>query len=458
MATRGDERMEMSVSFSHGRVAARHDRRVDISGNVNKNLCKYNEHLEYTPVEQAFEECFGNALNEYNNKQSRPCRKISNYYQKVVEEQQNARKNKKMNKAHPEYEYVGQIGNHETNPLLQEIDGKYHFGEHVEISKKIYREFLKQFKLKYPNLKVTGFDIHVDEPGAAPHFHLRFVPVAEGYKQGMAKQCSLSKALENLGYKRTNRTDMQVSRWRHDQMDLLAEIAKEHGIERVDMNNKRKHIENGLYQEVSRSVEEKLAAKQHQLELLDVEIADAEEIIEKRRNEVKTIREVDESKVRKLPFGHKVIMDSDLWERTKNNAAAAPGTELENADLRLQVNNLAWDYKQQEETMNAHIRQKERIIAERDRERRLRLMAEMQAADAERLIRYYQDNMGMDLWNDDGSKKSLLQITFESIVYITTGEMILTERQKEQLKEAEEYYAKLEEKTVQHKHDKSRSR
>lgn len=277
MATR------LSVSFSHGRVAARHDLRLDISDNVNEHMCKYNKHLVYQDVREAFEECFGESLKNYNDKQSRKCRKIENYYDKIVEQEKKAKENKKKNVAHPEYEYVGQIGNRDTNPLLQKVGDKYRFGPYVGKCVEIYKEFLEEFQVKYPNLHVTGFDIHLDEPNGTPHFHLRFVPVAEGYKQGMEKQCSLSKALENLGFERGSRTNMAVSRWRQEQMDLLSEIALKHDIEREIMDNHEKHIENGLYQYHMGRIQPKIDAAQ-------LELDELEEKIESLQNEIEVLK------------------------------------------------------------------------------------------------------------------------------------------------------------------------
>lgn len=255
---------KLSVSFSHGRVAPGHDIRQVYSPNVDPTLSKYNNHMIYEPVEDAFRRIFGKAQEEYNERQSRKCRKIQDYYQKIKDQETAAKaegdddegkKKKKKNVPHPEYEYVGQLGNHDTNPLVVEEGGRRRWGPHVGVSVKVYREFLERFQKRYPNLEITGFDIHLDEPGGTPHFHLRFVPVATGYKQGMDLQCSLTKALENLGYERRGRDDMQISRWRHDQMDLLTEIAKEHGIERLVMDNKLERVDVGLYKQRCKELE-----------------------------------------------------------------------------------------------------------------------------------------------------------------------------------------------------------
>lgn len=242
---------KLSVSFSPGRVAARHDLRIDVSKNVDKNLIKYDRHLCYENVELAFEKIFGESLKRYNSKQSRKCRKIDSYLKHIKDKGVDKKTGKKKKNAQkPEYEYVGQIGNKDSNPLIIKDDnGNMYWGPHVEKSIKIYEEYLRRFREKHPNFYVTGFDIHLDEPNGTPHFHLRYIPFATGYKQGLDIQCSLTKALENMGYERRSRDDMQISRWRHDQMDLLEEIAKEYDIERVDMDNKQERIDVGLYKQ-----------------------------------------------------------------------------------------------------------------------------------------------------------------------------------------------------------------
>lgn len=80
--------------------------------------------------------------------------------------------------------------------------------------------------------------------------------------------------------------------------------------------------------------------------------------------------------------------------------------------------------------------QKARIAEEEERLERI-LAGNMDAREQQRMADYYEwaaQNMGFDFFNDDGTRKNTLQIAFECIVMMTTGDQILTERQRTQAK------------------------
>ena len=220
----------------------------------------YNCNLVDVPVEQAYEEIFGESLARYNEGK-RPSRQISNYLEYLRKQEREGQKEGKKNVRHPEYEYVGQIGNRESgftlkwNEYFRRAEGDMAMREKLL---NIFQEFLQEFRVRYPSLYITGFQIHFDEPNGTPHFHIRFIPVAHGYKIGMDTQCSLTKALEECGFKKTDRRhEMSITDFRHACMDLIEEIALKYGIKREDMGNKNKHIPNGIYQQMMREKSQK---------------------------------------------------------------------------------------------------------------------------------------------------------------------------------------------------------
>ena len=249
-----------SISFSNGACNRLHDIREVITPNIDTRLTKFNCDLIDVPVEQAYEEIFGESLARYNEGK-RPCRQISNYLEHLREKEREGKKNHQTNVRHPEYEYVGQIGNRESGlGLMWNEDTQKAYGSKEMYDKlnAIFKEYLRQFQERYSNLYITGFQIHWDEPNGTPHFHIRFIPVATGYKNGMEKQCSLTKALSQCGYKKADRRhEISIIDFCHDQKNLLEEIALKHDIKRSDMDNKSKHIPNGIYQQMMREKAQK---------------------------------------------------------------------------------------------------------------------------------------------------------------------------------------------------------
>lgn len=93
---------------------------------------------------------FEKAVIEYNNKQKRNDRKITDYYQKI-------RQDKKK------------------HLLYEMICGVYEDNITSELSHEILYEYAKNFQERHPNLKVTGIYFHADEEGKAPHIHIDYL-------------------------------------------------------------------------------------------------------------------------------------------------------------------------------------------------------------------------------------------------------------------------------------------
>ncbi len=73
--------------------------------------------------------------------------------------------------------------------------------------------------------------IHNDE--ASPHMHLNFVPVASGYKRGLEKQVSFDRAITQQDP--TLDKTRPFDDWREKEVQLLEEMLKERGIERIQI-------------------------------------------------------------------------------------------------------------------------------------------------------------------------------------------------------------------------------
>lgn len=236
--------------------------------------------------------------------------------------------------------------------------------------------------------------------------------------------------------------------------EMWLDIIQEHGIEverepLPDSKSKKSKDKEDYIREKYQKMIDKTEELQEQVDELkeQVETRQRDLYISKRLGGV-------ESRRRLFKPDEVIIKAEDLEAFKKLAEETLPG-------IRDQAYELIDANREQQQRISDLQMQERFVKAELEKERRLRIRLQEQerrSIEAERMLECYQNNMHMDLFNDDGTPKSLLQVTAESIAYITTGEMILTERQKEQLRTAEEYYTKLEAEKLLRKHDKSRSR
>lgn len=231
------EDKSLSVSVSHGREALRHDRREYCPNNVHKELIPNDVFLKVcNDIRAEFNDFFEDDVKEYNNR-TRKDRRISDYYEKIASTQDRDKAPK------PVYEYVFQYGNKYNNNVL---DPK--FEQINEDTKEMLVRFAEDFGRIYPSFHVVAATVHMDE--TTPHLHIAFIPVGTGYKNGMKHQCSLTKALNNMGYHNStaknkdgeNVSVLALTSWQNHCKDVMEEIMEEYGYEREYMNNTDKHM------------------------------------------------------------------------------------------------------------------------------------------------------------------------------------------------------------------------
>lgn len=245
--------MSQTVSMSVGRVAILHDIRKEISANVDQTLITRNEIFidklkKYNyDLKDFTNDKFQKFIDEYNSKQSRPERRKTRSYVEMIEEENkklinkaedNKKKGIKASVRKPiqlAHEYVLQIGNKDTNSTLT---------ADVEKNKQYCREVLEEIEKKYPHVEVLLATYHADEPQETPHMHILVQFTGEGYKQGLNKQISISKALELDGFERSNnRGDYAINRWVEDVKDniMTSKLEWIYGEQREILNDKRSH-------------------------------------------------------------------------------------------------------------------------------------------------------------------------------------------------------------------------
>lgn len=121
-------------------------------------------------VKRVYEEQFGEAVKEYNKKQTRPDRKIKNYFNEVSEKSQDMA-----------VEIIFQIGD---KKFWEENCEK----EQLIMVQAIYEMMLSQLMEMLPDFVVANAVVHFDE--ASPHMHVVGVPVGRGFKRGLETKVS----------------------------------------------------------------------------------------------------------------------------------------------------------------------------------------------------------------------------------------------------------------------------
>ena len=111
-----------------------------------------------------------------------------------------------------------------------------------ELAEKVLDEYIQDFQKRNPTLRVFSCYLHQDE--ATPHLHIDFVPYVTGWKgKGMDTRVSLKQALKSLGFQGGNKHDTELNQWINHEKEVLAEIAREHGIEWEQKGTHEEHLD-----------------------------------------------------------------------------------------------------------------------------------------------------------------------------------------------------------------------
>ena len=151
----------------------KHNLRVYESKNYDKNLIETrigSDNL-LTDVEQMYHKQFDDVLEKYNEGK-RADRKIDNYFDHVS----NSRSDVGV-------EIIIQVGDEEFWKDKSLVERKQ--------MTKVFDDQILALERYCPEFKIVNATIHYDEK--SPHIHVVGVPVADGYKKGMERQCAKTK-------------------------------------------------------------------------------------------------------------------------------------------------------------------------------------------------------------------------------------------------------------------------
>lgn len=256
------------ISMPQGKGSQLHNRRdyekigKDIPENIDQNLTEQNITIVDKNIKEAYQEIFGEALQEYNQKQKRADRKIEDYYEHI---------SKSKNGEKLFYEDVLQWGKKEdfqNNPELKET------------AKECLKEYAESFEKRNPNLKLIGAYIHMDE--VSPHLHLDYVPVAHGYSRGLKTRNSLDKAMKEMGFQpeKESRKNNATKLWKENERKYFGDICRSKGLE-VEAERS--------YDRKSLSVEEYKEAKDKMIDAIEQEKGLLEQSIESNKKEIQEL-------------------------------------------------------------------------------------------------------------------------------------------------------------------------
>ena len=196
------------------------------------------------PIQDAYEQLFGKALSEYNQRQidvNHPERQIKNYYEHISRSKQEK----------PFYEFVvafGSMDDKDTDiyPALQRCLSTY----------------VVDFEERNPNFKVFQKIVHLDEKGI-DHAHIDFIPVSTHNKRGLSVKNSFRGALKEMGY--TGKTAFLD--WRRSEEKYMAEIMERYGLKFERGSGRDEHLNVRQYQAEAREINRLAQQKLKNMEL-----------------------------------------------------------------------------------------------------------------------------------------------------------------------------------------------
>ena len=220
--------MSKSLSIGKGKGSLSHNNREFQPKNADPSRKELNITYKKQPLDEAYQECFGEALERYNNKQKRADRKIDDYYEHLFNNQSKKKTVKGGNNQYSFYEDVIQIGTKDDSGCGT-FDG--------DKSRDALDEYMKGWQERNPQLYCFNAVLHLDE--ATPHLHIDYIPVATGYKNGLEVQNGLNKAIEQMGYKTIDKKNTAFMQWRGNERQILMNICKNRDIEIAEKGKTR---------------------------------------------------------------------------------------------------------------------------------------------------------------------------------------------------------------------------
>ena len=388
--------MPKTISFHNGTAWSRghnirDERYTDKQEHIDKALTEQNVTVRDVPVRQAYAEIFGQSVEEYNAKQKRADRRITDYYDKIKHDK----------RKHPVYECIVQIGDRSDT------------GNSAELEKQALIRFAEEWEKRNPNLRLIGAYIHCDEPDGTVHMHLDYIPVAE-CTRGMKLQNSLDRALQQQGFQSENIHQTAQISWQDSEREALCVICRELGIDaqrNQGIGHGRKYL---TTQEYRRAKAEQQAQIEDELKPLKEELEEYKELdISSKAFEVEK---------KKIPLTKRVSVSVEDMAQLEKQAKAYRVNRKEVDTLRTRKTTL----DEKEQSLN----RKEQLLDEKEKQI---------VQDKHNVLEAYkrQKNVNQLLWQSEAKVATLTAENGELTAQIAEKDKIIKALQK-QLQAAEE--------------------
>ena len=247
-----------------GKGSVNHNSRKFKAENVDGERSHLNVDYCNENIKKVYHKLFDEALQRYNEKQTRADRRIDGYYEKI--------RNSKQEK--PFHELILQIGDKENMGANS---------ENGNLARQVLDEYYHGFQERNPNLYVFSAHIHMDE--ATPHLHIDFVPFTTGSKRGLDTRVSLKQALAAQGFKGGSRGNTEWSQWVQSEKEHLAAVMERYNIEWEHKGTHEKHLSVLDYKKQEREKEvvqlaEQIAEKKEEYQVLSDRVENYDKGIE----------------------------------------------------------------------------------------------------------------------------------------------------------------------------------
>ena len=247
-----------------GKGSVNHNSRKFKAENVDGERSYLNVDYCNENIKKVYHKRFDEALQRYNEKQTRADRRIDGYYEKI--------RNSKQEK--PFHELILQIGDKENMGANS---------ENGNLARQVLDEYYHGFQERNPNLYVFSAHIHMDE--ATPHLHIDFVPFTTGSKRGLDTRVSLKQALAAQGFKGGSRGNTEWSQWVQSEKEHLAAVMERYNIEWEHKGTHEKHLSVLDYKKQEREKEvvqlaEQIAEKKEEYQVLSDRVENYDKGIE----------------------------------------------------------------------------------------------------------------------------------------------------------------------------------
>ena len=261
---KGCDFIRRTISAMVGKGSVNHNSRKFKAENVDGERSHFNIDYCNENIKKVYHKLFDEALQRYNDKQTRADRRINDYYEKI--------RNSKQEK--PFHELILQIGDKENMGAGS---------ENGNLARQVLDEYYREFQERNPNLYVFSAHLHMDE--ATPHLHIDFVPFTTGSKRGLDTRVSLKQALATQGFKGGSRGDTEWSQWVQSEKKHLAAVMERYGIEWEHKGTHEKHLSVLDYKKQEREKEvvqlaEQIAEKKEEYQVLSDRVENYDKGIE----------------------------------------------------------------------------------------------------------------------------------------------------------------------------------